>query len=385
MTDAWAVRPGDRLGDFLIERLLGRGGFKSVYAARNLAAARNGWPAQVAVCIPHAQDAEARELLHNEIRVVRTLAHPGIVQEYGVEEVEGRLFTVMELVDGTPLNALLAERGLLHQILYDPPDLTPLEAATFDPRLARVLAKALAKDWQEETTTMSHFTRVQTVIRDQVVLEDTLRQLHYRFQTGERLPIRGYQSNTEYGQVVVDTGSRYDIGYQRQADHPVVCVSFGRMRWPTRAGQGVSCPAKHSGKRQHEDRWGWTTLGAGRGTGRSVGIARSAAVRRPAQCTVIPVGYRATEPTTRAAMSLSGARTCTTGATTVGDLRCAISRGQREARHESRPGCVAVVAGGTRGAYWDDFDPGGCRAASRSCYDSDRFERQGFRLVRAAS
>lgn len=30
MTDAWAVRPGDRLGDFLIERLLGRGGFKSV-------------------------------------------------------------------------------------------------------------------------------------------------------------------------------------------------------------------------------------------------------------------------------------------------------------------------------------------------------------------
>lgn len=65
------------------------------------------------MCVPHAQDAEARELLHNEIRVVRTLAHPGIVQEYGVEAVEGRLFTVMELVEGTPLNALLAERGPL--------------------------------------------------------------------------------------------------------------------------------------------------------------------------------------------------------------------------------------------------------------------------------
>ena len=113
MTDAWAVRPGDRLGDFLIERLLGRGGFKSVYAAGNLAAARNGWPERVAVCVPHAQDAEAHELLHNEVRVVRTLTHPGIVQEYGVEAVEGRLFTVMELVEGTPLNALLAERGPL--------------------------------------------------------------------------------------------------------------------------------------------------------------------------------------------------------------------------------------------------------------------------------
>ena len=65
---------------------------------------------------------------------------------------------------------------------------------------------------------MSHFTRVKTVIRDQVLLEDTLRQMHCRFQVGERVPIRGYQSSTEYGQVVIDTGSRYDIGFQRQAD-----------------------------------------------------------------------------------------------------------------------------------------------------------------------
>ncbi|MEI7997358.1 MAG: DUF1257 domain-containing protein [Methylococcaceae bacterium] len=65
---------------------------------------------------------------------------------------------------------------------------------------------------------MSHFTRVQTVIRDQILLTETLKQLHYRYQIGERLPIRGYQSNNEYGQVVIDTGSRYDIGYQRQTD-----------------------------------------------------------------------------------------------------------------------------------------------------------------------
>jgi hypothetical protein len=65
---------------------------------------------------------------------------------------------------------------------------------------------------------MSHFTRVRTVIRDQAVLEDTLRSLNRRFQVGERVPIRGYQGNTEFGQVVVDTGSKYDIGFQRQAD-----------------------------------------------------------------------------------------------------------------------------------------------------------------------
>ena len=74
---------------------------------------------------------------------------------------------------------------------------------------------------------MSHFTRVQTVIRDQVLLEDTLTQLHYRFQAGERVPIRGYPGNTESGQVVIDTGSRYDIGYQRQTDDSfAVCADW---------------------------------------------------------------------------------------------------------------------------------------------------------------
>lgn len=268
MSDEWAVRAGDRLGEFVIERLLGRGGFKTVYAARNTAAARNGWPEQVAVCVPHAQDAEARELLYNEIRVVRTLTHPGIVQEFGIEEGEGRLFTVMELVAGTPLNALLAERGalpfdqvfeivrqvgealdyahaglaihrdikpanlirqpdgtvkildfglarlmahsqyratsrvgtvaymapeqfsgstglnadlwslgvtfyqlltntlpfpardegsLLHQILYDEPDLSGLETAAFDPRLVRVIAKVLAKEPEQRYQTAAEF------------------------------------------------------------------------------------------------------------------------------------------------------------------------------------------------------------------------------------
>ena len=74
---------------------------------------------------------------------------------------------------------------------------------------------------------MSHFTRVKTVIRDQVLLQDTLRQLHYRFQAGEQVTIRGYQGNSEHGQVVVDTGSKYDIGFQRQSDESfAVCADW---------------------------------------------------------------------------------------------------------------------------------------------------------------
>ncbi len=71
---------------------------------------------------------------------------------------------------------------------------------------------------RKEADALSHFTQVQTIIRDRALLEETLRQLHYRFQSGERVPIRGYRGNQESGEVVVDTGSAYDIGFVRQAD-----------------------------------------------------------------------------------------------------------------------------------------------------------------------
>ena len=106
-----SVRPGERLGDFQIEHLLGRGGFKTVYAARNLNPAANGWPERVAVCVPHAQDEEARQLLRNELRVAQTLSHPGIVQELGLAEADGVLFAVMELVEGESLSTVLARQG----------------------------------------------------------------------------------------------------------------------------------------------------------------------------------------------------------------------------------------------------------------------------------
>ena len=85
---------------------------------------------------------------------------------------------------------------------------------------------------------MSHFTRVQTVIRDQGLLEEALRQLNYQFQAGERVPIRGYQGNQESAQVVIDTGSEYDIGFQRQADQSfAVCTDWWGVRNKTKLRQ----------------------------------------------------------------------------------------------------------------------------------------------------
>lgn len=78
---------------------------------------------------------------------------------------------------------------------------------------------------------MSHFTTIRTQIRNQDNLVDTLKQLHHTFQVGERLPIRGYQGGREFGQVVIDTGSAYDIGFQRQTDESfAVCADWWGVR-----------------------------------------------------------------------------------------------------------------------------------------------------------
>ena len=85
---------------------------------------------------------------------------------------------------------------------------------------------------------MSHFTRVQTVIRDQGLLEEALRQLNYQFQSGESVLVRGYQGNQESAQVVIGTGSGYDIGFQRQADQSfAVCADWWGVRNKTKLRQ----------------------------------------------------------------------------------------------------------------------------------------------------
>ena len=101
----------NQLGDFALESELGRGAFKTVYRARNLAPDSNGFPEAVALCIPHCQDDEGRQLLHNEFRVAGSLDHPAIVRQYLVGEDQGQLFAVMELVEGETIDERLRRDG----------------------------------------------------------------------------------------------------------------------------------------------------------------------------------------------------------------------------------------------------------------------------------
>lgn len=65
---------------------------------------------------------------------------------------------------------------------------------------------------------MSHFVKIQTRIREKDPLIRTLRGLNLRFEVGENLVVRGYSGNRERAEMVVYTGSQYNIGFVRRDD-----------------------------------------------------------------------------------------------------------------------------------------------------------------------
>lgn len=85
---------------------LGEGGMGAVYKAEDTKLGRLVALKRVA---PHVSgDATARARLLREARAASALSHPCIVTVYAIEESSGLDFIAMELVDGEPLDALVA-------------------------------------------------------------------------------------------------------------------------------------------------------------------------------------------------------------------------------------------------------------------------------------
>ncbi len=104
------LSPGTRLGQYEIVERIGEGGMGVVYRARDTKLARD-----VAIKLLHAQVAnDTRRLsrFKREAQVLAALNHPHIASIYGLEEVEGVPFLVLELVEGEDLSERL-RRGRL--------------------------------------------------------------------------------------------------------------------------------------------------------------------------------------------------------------------------------------------------------------------------------
>jgi len=101
---------GKALSHYHILREIGRGGMGEVYEAEDTKLHR-----RVALkVLPErvASDPESRERFEHEARAAAALNHPNIVTIHSVEEVDGRLFLTMELVEGRTLADLIPADGL---------------------------------------------------------------------------------------------------------------------------------------------------------------------------------------------------------------------------------------------------------------------------------
>lgn len=102
---------GTTLGDFEVERLLGRGGMGEVYLARQVSLNR---PVALKVL---RNDVMAKpgyvDRFLAEALAVAKLNHPSIVHVYAMDQVDGFHFIAMEYVEGTNLREYVRKRGAL--------------------------------------------------------------------------------------------------------------------------------------------------------------------------------------------------------------------------------------------------------------------------------
>ncbi|WP_439029279.1 serine/threonine-protein kinase [Gordonia terrae] len=106
-----SVRAGDRLGPYLIEGLIGRGGMGEVYRAIDT---RKDRVVALKLLGPQVADDPAfRDRFHRESRVAARLNDPHVIPIHDWGEIDGRLFIDMRLVDGRDLRTLLVEDGPL--------------------------------------------------------------------------------------------------------------------------------------------------------------------------------------------------------------------------------------------------------------------------------
>jgi len=100
---------GEQLGEFKIQKLLGRGGMAEVYLALQISLNR---PVAVKVLRtgPTADEVNLRRF-EQEARAAGGLQHPNIVQVYSVGEEKGIKFIAQEYVQGVNLREYIARRG----------------------------------------------------------------------------------------------------------------------------------------------------------------------------------------------------------------------------------------------------------------------------------
>jgi serine/threonine-protein kinase len=109
------VEPGDRIGRYVVEELLGEGGMGHVYRAYDATLRRRVALKLLRPNFLLPQDGESTPSVARILREARAAAaldHPNVVSIFDVGEQDGTPFIVMELVKGRPLRAFVGDAGI---------------------------------------------------------------------------------------------------------------------------------------------------------------------------------------------------------------------------------------------------------------------------------
>lgn len=104
------VHTGDQIDHYRIDSLVARSGMASIFRATDIRTGR-----QVAIKVPHPEmeaDPALFDRFQREIDIGRKLDHPGVMKVLGDGE-GGRVYMVMEWVEGQLLRKVLGESGRL--------------------------------------------------------------------------------------------------------------------------------------------------------------------------------------------------------------------------------------------------------------------------------
>src|SRR5919108_5850302 len=115
------LEPGTVFANCRIESMIGRGGMGVVYRATQIGRAE---PVALKVMAPElAGDQSFRARFQRESRLTAAIVHPNVVPVYDAGEIDGRLYIVMQLIDGPGLDAAISQGplapGTVAQIVED--------------------------------------------------------------------------------------------------------------------------------------------------------------------------------------------------------------------------------------------------------------------------
>ncbi len=99
----------ERIGEYLVRRLVGEGGMGKVYEAEERLSHRR---VALKVLKPELSSSErGREMFLNEMTILAHLDHPNIVRSLSCSEIGGDLVMALEFLDGVTLRQRLSERS----------------------------------------------------------------------------------------------------------------------------------------------------------------------------------------------------------------------------------------------------------------------------------